>query len=185
MTSVFRFEMWILHIIVSFRFRFFAFSYRSQPRSISVALAVPLVWRHNVHRIWHFIFIFSWFHDSRAEAQLETPLRERDHSERDRERPRRGKEREREAGWERDSPPRKIKARRSNKWSEWVFWYLSIWYFGSNRCNLLPSCWAWTWAFVSRSYTPPLPLPPLYPQRISAFLGQPTHTDSYINGMHK
>lgn len=109
MMSVFRFEMWILHIIVSFRFRFFAFSYRSQPRSISVALAVPLVWRHNVHRIWHFIFIFSWFHDSRAEAQLETPLRERDHSERDRERPRRGKEREREAGWQRDSPLARLK----------------------------------------------------------------------------
>lgn len=61
-TSVFRFEMWILHIIVLFRFRCLAFSYRSQPRSISVALAVPLVTSHRTsHLTFHFHFqLISW-----------------------------------------------------------------------------------------------------------------------------
>lgn len=106
-------------------------------------------------------------------SERETPLGERDPFERER---------------QGERPPRKIKARRNNKWSEWVFRYLSIWYFGSNRCNLLPSCWAWTWAFVIRTelsqlssfFPSPSPIPPA-DIRVSGS----ANTHSSINRMHK
>lgn len=95
-TSVFRFELWILHIIVLFRFRCLAFSYRSQPRSISVALAVPLVTSHRTsHLTFHFHFqLISWLKSKgpagdpsqkESPSQKEKPLWERETRLRERE----------------------------------------------------------------------------------------------------